>query len=820
MATDNSCRSRMRVGVDGHHEVVPRTQLRHRPLTAAGAVSLLATLGSLLMVPGGAADAAHPPIVSTATHSDPLGAPLTPPGQPTQRLARESACGDVLFLGAMGSGERPEWKKSDGFGAEVKGVRDQLVAALPQRSVDDVPVDYPARSTDDLNPLKTKLSWPARVRNYFRGLSEGVDQAEATLKSQDTSCPSQAIVLAGYSQGAMVMHRALLRLDNAGRSDILERIAGVVMVADGDRVPHSNIQMLGDPPAGAAGQGVASVIGGQPNIPSRLWPYAYNMCTKNDLVCDFRGAWSIKNFGAATAVHSSYRHASIYKDIAAEIGNVTMGWAKPTGPVVVTAEAGTPVSQQLTVSVRDGWLPRVQWAATRIPAGWTLSSTGLLSGAPTADGTFYVDYVIRTSDRGIYARQIPGTVKIVVGDVTTSPDDPPGDNPWTPTPIDGLVSDLDCVGANFCGAVADEQLLTWSGGHWTEVPVPGITDQVWANDDADIDCPAVARCYATISTEQGWHIATYRSGRWSTSSTPLFGSVAYDRTVRVTCSSASSCVAVGVNDDGALRVASLANGRWKTGSVALADPRAYSVQLSGEDCLPSLCLVAVNYQEPQGNGYANVSSVVRFKDGQWSSQRLPIVLATGEGPRYLRDLSCAPTEDVCIAGGESGARAALWTYKAGTWTPALALLPAEASTAMPSFTSSVECQESGACGAVVYYNSGTWSADAGIIVRHNGLWTVPGGSDRGRIDVVADIACSSQRFCVAVGYTPTNPAVSYAWNWSPGPNRWTSTRLELGEVDTGWLSQVDCGTQECAATGLIEGPNWVQTGVGITRDIP
>ena len=51
-------------------------------------------------------------------------------------------------------------------------------------------------------------------------------------------------MLVGFSQGAMVMHRAVDRLA-AEAPDVLDRVAGVLLIADGDRFPTEEIAHYG-----------------------------------------------------------------------------------------------------------------------------------------------------------------------------------------------------------------------------------------------------------------------------------------------------------------------------------------------------------------------------------------------------------------------------------------------------------------------------------------------------------------------------------------------------------------------------------------------
>ena len=84
----------------------------------------------------------------------------------------------------------------------------------------------------------TILTNPAK---YFDGLSDGVSATINDLENQAAKCPEQQIVLAGFSQGAMVMHRVLHQLsDTQADQLILSRVTATVLIGDGNQVPWDN----------------------------------------------------------------------------------------------------------------------------------------------------------------------------------------------------------------------------------------------------------------------------------------------------------------------------------------------------------------------------------------------------------------------------------------------------------------------------------------------------------------------------------------------------------------------------------------------------
>lgn len=96
------------------------------------------------------------------------------------------------------------------------------------------------------------------IPKYFRDLGTGVSQTMSELTKQAALCPEQEIVLAGFSQGAMVMHRVMHQLAaTPADAPILSRVVAAVLIGDGDQVPYDNEVRDGSAWAWAEGVGQA-----------------------------------------------------------------------------------------------------------------------------------------------------------------------------------------------------------------------------------------------------------------------------------------------------------------------------------------------------------------------------------------------------------------------------------------------------------------------------------------------------------------------------------------------------------------------------------
>ncbi|KMO84804.1 cutinase [Mycolicibacterium chubuense] len=219
----------------------------------------------------------------------------------------QPACPDVHWMGAAGSGERTpaDIAADDGMGRVVnKSYRD--FAGLVQssgRTITAEAVEYPAVPVPADGGA---MGW--------LGFMGSVDTGAAALASQYAAfvaqCPTTQVVLAGYSQGAMVVHRNLAALETS------PNLAAALLVADGDRLPADPTLNLGSVTAvPGRGKGVAQDWPILAHTPAPLTPAmgarTISVCDLGDAVCDYDPDAEDDMNPAAVAVHTSYaRNAS------------------------------------------------------------------------------------------------------------------------------------------------------------------------------------------------------------------------------------------------------------------------------------------------------------------------------------------------------------------------------------------------------------------------------------------------------------------------------------------------------------------------------
>lgn len=235
------------------------------------------------------------------------------------------ACQDVTFIGAAGSGELKDpgqAKRYHHMGPEVDRMAATMGATLwntGRLTLARLPDMYRADGVEELAPSAGEVAGlffgaggaglallhykSHHFDRYMDSIDDGIQKAVALATDTVANCPSTALVLAGYSQGAMVMHQAERRLAALGRRDVLAHIAGTLLLGDGDQVAHSRAERFGSSLPGAEGIRTALTSGRGHDV--QLPATTANICDENDIVCDFH-IGSLRHFGRAKAVHSGY----------------------------------------------------------------------------------------------------------------------------------------------------------------------------------------------------------------------------------------------------------------------------------------------------------------------------------------------------------------------------------------------------------------------------------------------------------------------------------------------------------------------------------
>lgn len=276
--------------------------------------------------------------------------------------AANAGCGDYLILGVRGSGQKAT--DYDGWGRETATIRDGLLSKAPGYVVDQKAVDYTAAAVSVMAPTASQVAlmtsrhaslrklgfelWrQTRLGAFLRSIANGVERVNQEVQSALVACPDRSIVLVGYSQGSMAIHRALVDLAKSGDSRTLGSIAAVALLADGDHFPGSVATDLGSGSDDA--QGIAYFGRSYRNdIPSIVSDRTYGYCTDNDIVCDATIV-NLANFVSGKAIHTGYPEQELL-DFGRIIGSRTFrpandgggGDGPNSGPIYPGAVAAAP----------------------------------------------------------------------------------------------------------------------------------------------------------------------------------------------------------------------------------------------------------------------------------------------------------------------------------------------------------------------------------------------------------------------------------------------------------------------------------------------
>lgn len=248
--------------------------------------------------------------------------------------ALDDTCADVLFVAVRGSGEADDLAHNDGMGARITPLRDGIRDAIADSNLDvrQYSVDYPAFAVDGLDDDTSLFGGivgaAAQVAAgmgenllpppYFTSIDIGVMKLNRVLTDSRERCPGERVVLAGYSSGALVVHRALTEL-----TDPVD-LAGVALVADParDLLVEGDLRRQGQTYGSAAeGAGITRwavalpVFDGfvdklgidLPYLSSEVRKVTYDICDLGDPVCAPVDLTSVDDLSKANfAIHGAY----------------------------------------------------------------------------------------------------------------------------------------------------------------------------------------------------------------------------------------------------------------------------------------------------------------------------------------------------------------------------------------------------------------------------------------------------------------------------------------------------------------------------------
>lgn len=338
-------------------------------------------------------------------------------------------------------------------------------------------------------------------------------------------------------------------------------------------------------------------------------------------------------------------------------------------------------------------------------------------------------------------------------------------------------------------------------------PAQNALEGVWCASASD--CIAVGATSAIAG--RGHPLAEIWNGKsWRTVPVRLPAGSTFGGLVRLSCRSASFCVAAGEYGTGGTGhlLAEFWNGKtWSPTEPPAPAGVGDDTELVGVSCQSSRDCVAVGGDDTGATTFAVIET---WNGAKWARVKPP--LPRGTSYSYLEKVSC-PSATYCVAVGQAGdpAKVLVESWNGAAWHVVSAPSPSGGFAELVA----VSCSSVASCvavGGVLNPGSpGTPSSTKALTETWNGkkwaIATVPW--PKGTADsILAGVSCPSKTYCVAVGNVGDNleagqlnagKAVAVTWNgksWAlepvPAP----------AKGKTSFLFSVSCrSTASCAAVG-------------------
>jgi hypothetical protein len=674
--------------------------------------------------------------------------------------ARAVACSDVYFLGARGSGE-PATPGFHGLGPEVYKMATVVKDTLNADHITlfrTLNIAYAADSVSDLAPTSAELAgfkdpataaaeavyyYQNNVEKYLGSISEGISSTVSEAEYVHSQCPQALLILAGYSQGAMVMHQAELQLAADGETGVLSQIAGTLLLGDGDRVSHTEAREFGS--SSARSEGVRTYLGFNSDQDVVDPATTANICNAGDIVCDF-GINTLIHWKKGIKVHTSY---------AVPNKNGTYVFTQPAAWVAQLAA---------------NRLISTQWTATEAPLPAGAASNPDVSFQSLACPSTTSCVAVGGYDDS--SNVTHGLLETGAGAAWAATEAPLP--PQTPAEQSGLYS-VACPSATTCVAVgqyysptagADQGLLvTGSGTSWAaaKAPLPSNAgDSFYGTGLQSVACASTSVCvavggYFDSSGDAQGMLVTGSGTSWSATEAPLppnaatYPDVAFQS---VACPSTTVCVAVGWYYDSS----NVTHGLLETGSgttwTATEEPLPPNAAAIPSTILQSVscpsttsCVATGQYADSSG---ATRGLLVTGSGTTWTATEEPLP-ATGASPSGIPPSVACPSTTSCVVAGEyllppSYSEGMLVTGSGTTWT---------ATEAPPLNASSDAGLQSVACPSTTSCVASGFDATDGLLVTGSGTtWTAteaPLPPDASSSLGLQSVACPSTISCVATG---------------------------------------------------------------------
>lgn len=347
---------------------------------------------------------------------------------------------------------------------------------------------------------------------------------------------------------------------------------------------------------------------------------------------------------------------------------------------------------------------------------------------------------------------------------------------------------------------------TWAVSDFPEVPGP-VTSSL-----SDVSCPEYGFCMRVGSaggSETGSsRIKKWNGSAWAVQSAPAPSGATATRLMGVSCSSFTSCKAVGryTNSSGVIETLGLSwNGTSWSLSTTPSPSGAKSSELLSVSCTSSTACSGVGtYVNSEGT---ILPLAVSWNGTSWSLQTVPA--PTGSTRTELLGISCN-SSTVCQAVGNyvssSTEKTLVESWNGTSWSVTSSPNP---SGAKASSLSGISCASSAACVAVGKYTNSSGVTEP-LALRWTTSWSeisAAGVFTEGAAREFSGVSCPSSTLCKVVGSyassSGTRTALTASWTSEP-VSTWTKETLSGYHGAPTALAKVSCSsTIFCTSVGLV-----------------
>jgi hypothetical protein len=363
----------------------------------------------------------------------------------------------------------------------------------------------------------------------------------------------------------------------------------------------------------------------------------------------------------------------------------------------------------------------------------------------------------------------------------------------------------ECVAVGYrLGAAGAQVPLAelWNGSNWSEMKgvVPPDSE---SSSLVSVSCTSTSSCIAVGSNEDAPLTEAWNGETWALMTVDVASTVLFAGFDSVSCSSSEQCVAVGSAEvekkSGEIKGEAFAES-WN--STAWTSTAVGNVAGSQDAGLLSVSCVSGGTCEAVGN-YLNNSgysfSLAEMWSGtSWATQKTP---AGGSTDSLLNGVSCVSSAN-CVAVGFAFPDSLAETWNGTKWS--IVATP-EPSNSLGSELFGVSCTSATACVAVGGYSNSTSNIDETLALAWNGdTWAIEQSPSPSTVGSgLFSVSCISDSACTAVGGAEgtKNPAVFLVEVWN-GTMWSTQQAFQKRSTIGASLYDVSCSSAtSCLAVG-------------------